>query len=119
MEAGRRLPRPITDAGNLEVRGAGRRQGQRTAIAGHPVTARREARGGHLHPLERRIDVSRRAARAGLFAEHRPRLQRVPDLELDVAAPHRAVAGKAELVLRLEPLPAEREPRTPEIAEHL
>ena len=41
------------------------------AIAGQPGDV-------HLQPLDRRIDVARRAAGRGLLAEHVPRLERLP-----------------------------------------
>src|SRR5262249_56680171 len=88
-------------------------------VAGHAMTAGREARGDDLQALDRRVDVARRAARAGLLAQHGPWLERVADLHLHVAVAHGAVARKAELILRLEPLGTERKPGVLEVRQYV
>ena len=57
----------------------------------------------HLQPLDRRVDVARGAAAARLFAQHVPRLDRLPQLHVHAVVDDAAVDGEAELEVRREP----------------
>ena len=77
-----------------------------------------EAVGLDLQAFDRGVDVADRAADRARLAHHMPRLQRLPHLELDAARFDRAVEGKAELALRLEPDRIERIARPPKVGEN-
>jgi len=70
-------------------------------------------------PLERGVHVARGPADRALLAEHVPGLERLAELDLDVAEREAPVARKAELVVGAEPLRIEGEPRLLELGEHV
>ena len=84
------------------------RERQPPPVAGDDVAGWIEAFDLDLQPLDRGIDKARGAAGSAFLAEHMPRLQRVPEFELDAAVVDRAVERKAEFALRLEPDRIER-----------
>ena len=110
MQAVRRLPGTIADAGDRLACDAGRMERHPLAVAEDAVARRHHAAHQHLQPLERGVDEARGAARAGLLAEHVPRLDRLAKLEHDAVARQRSDARKAKLELRREPLGPKREP---------
>ena len=59
--------------------------------------------GDHLHPLERGVDVARRAAERHLLAEHVPRLDCTAQLEADPGDRRLPEPGETELPEGLEP----------------
>ncbi len=119
MEAAWRLPRAIADARHELARRAGRLQRNRAAVAGEEM-----ARFGHagdldLQPFDRRIDVADRAARAGLFPEHVPRLERLAQLDVHAAPRDRPERREPELEVRCEPVGLHRIAAAAEIVEHV
>ena len=69
--------------------------GSATAVAGHRMALADQPGHLHLQPLDRGIDVARRAARAGLLAEHVPGLDRLAQLDLDAVVGRRGrTSGK-------------------------
>src|SRR5581483_1061105 len=118
MQARSRLPRAETHTGDELAFGAGAREREAAAVARDEITLAVQMPRGELHPLERRVDEARSAAGAGLFAEHRPRLERMAQLELGPLEVDRAVAREAELEVRAEPLALERVARRAQIVEH-
>ena len=86
MQAARRLPRAIADAGDELADRARRMQRHAPAVARDDVA--RVGHAGHLHlqPFDRGIHVPDRASGARLFAQHVPRLERLAQFEVDAAA---------------------------------
>ncbi len=62
----------------------------------------------HLKALDRRIHVPTRAPGSALLAQHMPRLDRGPQLQVHAAIGHRAEAREAELHVWSEPRGIER-----------
>ncbi len=110
VQAARRLPCAVADAGH-ELAGRARRvQRNRAAVAGEEVPRFRHSGNLDLQPLDRRVHVSDGAAGARLFPEHVPRLERLAQFHMNAAPRHRTVDGKAELQVRREPLQLHRIP---------
>ena len=112
VQARRRLPGAVAHAGHeLAVASrsgaaapSGRCRSRRAGPAVRPATL-------HLQPLDRRIDVAGGAAGRAFLAEHVPRLERLPQLELDAARADVAEQREAELEVRREPLGARADSR--------
>src|SRR5262245_16353176 len=77
-----------------------------------------ECIGLDLKPLDRRVDEARGAARCAFFAQHMPRLKRVPHLELYAAVLDDAVARETELACCVEPHRIEIVTEAPQVIEH-
>src|SRR6188474_3420435 len=67
VQASRRLPGAVADAANEVAVSACRLQRQRSAVTCHREAFSDQTADSNLHPLDRRIDITRGAARAGLF----------------------------------------------------
>src|SRR6185369_12322004 len=108
MQSGGRMPGAVADAADALGAPAGRLQRHTPAVAGDDVASLGQSVDPHLHALDGRIDVARRALGADLFTEHVPGLQRHTQLELDGANARRAIARKTELEERCEPIELHR-----------
>ncbi len=82
----RRLPGAIAHASDVLAVPPGRLERYGPAVARDDEAIAREAGDVHLQPLERRVDVARRAACAALFAKDRPRLERLAEGQFDARA---------------------------------
>ena len=86
VQARRRLPGAVADAGDELAVGAGRVQRHAAAVAGDDVPPFGQPLHLHLQPLDRRIDVPRRAAAGGLLAQDVPGLDGLAQLQVDAVA---------------------------------
>ena len=114
-----RLPGAKAHARDRLALPAGRRQRQGAAVAGDRMAAVVDAPHQHLEALERAVDVARRAAGGVLLAHHVPGLERLAQLEREVAAFDRAADRKAELEVRQEPGVLEGEAGRAQIGQHV
>ena len=85
VEAVRRGPGPEPDPGDIQALAPGRAQRHDLAVDEHRVALGDQAVRAQLDPLDRGVDVAGRPAAALLLAEHVPGLDRVADLEPQVA----------------------------------
>ena len=86
MQAGRRLPRAISDPAHG--------MGNPAAVAEHDEAVAWNARDLDLDAFHRRIDVAGRAAAGGLFTEDVPGFQGVAQFDGDAAAVTEPIRGK-------------------------
>jgi len=119
MQAAGRLPGAVAHAGDELALGAGRMQRQRAPTDGDDVTLPCCAAQQYLQALDRRVDVAGGAAGAGLLAEHRPRLQRRAQLQLQAAVLHDPAHREAELAMRGEPAVVDRQAAVAQFAAHV
>ena len=119
MQAARRLPGAIADAGDELADRPGRMQRHAPAVAGDDVA--RVGHAGHLHlqPFDRGIHVAHRAAAARFFAQHVPRLERLTQFEVHAPARDGPEQRKPEFEVRREPLGLERVPAAPQVGDDI
>ncbi len=117
MQRRRRAPRAIAHAGHVFSGDPGRCERQHTPVARDAVTLARHPGHLDLQSLDRRVDIARGAGAAHFFAQHVPRLDRLPQLDRDAVVVDGAEAGKAELDERREPFLRERVAETGEIGD--
>ena len=73
----------------------------------------------HLKPLDRRIDIPRRPAAGGFFAQDVPGLDGLAKLEPDPVKRDAADRGKPKLEVGREPLALKRVTRSPHVLDHV
>src|SRR5215467_1133838 len=100
----RQLPRLEAYAGDVFAGPAGWRQRNEPSVAGDGMAAGIETLDLHLQPLNRGIDEARGDTGGRIFAQHVPRLERVPQFKRDAAVGDGAVERKTKLALGMKPL---------------
>ena len=108
MQRRRRAPRAKAYARHVLARDARGGERQRTSIARDPMARAGHPRDLDLQTFDRRVDVPRGAGTTDLFAQHMPRLDRLPHLDRDAVVGDGAEARKAELDERVEPASVHR-----------
>src|SRR5262245_5140010 len=103
----RQLPRLEAYAGDVFAGPAGWRQRNEPSVAADGMAAGIKTFDLHLQPLDRGIDKARGDTGGRIFAQHVPRLERVPQFKLDAAVGDGAIEGKTKLALGMKPLRVE------------
>src|SRR5688572_4285225 len=119
MQAGRGLPCAVAHSAHELAGAASRHERYARAVAADDVAFLVEPAHADLQALDRRVDITHRAADSALLAEHVPRLERLAELDLDGAEAHGAVARKAELEVRREPAYVELVTRAVHVADDI
>src|SRR6187551_2824012 len=118
MQPRGRLPGLETDGGNGLTGAASGGHRHPPAVAGDDMAALDEALSLDLQPLHRTVDIAHGAAGRALFAEHMPRLQRLPQFQRDAAMVDAAEGRKPKLELSRIPFRRELVAGLPELIEH-
>src|ERR1700733_8836997 len=98
MHPARRLPGAIANARDIFALPAGRPERHDAAVDDEAVALASRAVEAHLQPLDRAVDIARRAASGGVLSQHVPRLERGAQLELNAAISHLSNERETELV---------------------
>ena len=117
MQAIRRLPGPVAHSRHPFPTVPAGCSGSTAAVARDDISRIGQAADFDFQPLQRRVDVADRAAAAGLFAQHMPRLDRVPQFQVHRLARHAADLRKAKLEVRHEPVQLEGVAGLPQIVD--
>ncbi len=117
METARRLPRPIPQPGDILARPPGRMERNDPSVTDDGVPLVDRSGEVDLQPLDGGVDIPRRPAAPGLFAQDVPRLDRGSELHRNVVIRDVADVRAAELVVRREPVLLELVTERPQVGQ--